>query len=54
MPCLFAAAYENDLGCQRRGRMWSSDLVELKMPRMSLTLDAVENIGLLPSLRRST
>ena len=32
--------------------MWSFALVEPKSPRMSLTLDAVENNGLSPSLRR--
>jgi len=32
--------------------MWSFALVEPKSPRMSLTLDAVENNALSPSLRR--
>ena len=32
--------------------MWSFALLEPKSPRMSLTLDAVENNRLSPSLRR--
>ncbi len=32
--------------------MWSFALVEPTRPRMSLTLDAVKNNGLSPSLRR--
>src|SRR5579859_4021301 len=52
--CLFwdTTADENELGYQRRRRMWSSALVAPESPRMSLTLDAVENNGLSPSLRR--
>lgn len=44
-------ANENGLGCRSRGRMRSVALVERESPRMSLTLDAVENNGLSPSLR---
>src|SRR5213082_1557620 len=51
-PFRGTTADENELGCYRRGRMSSSALVELKSPRMSLALDAVENNGLSPSLRR--
>src|SRR5437868_4750600 len=52
--CLFGGttANENGLGCQCRGRRWSSALVEPKSPRMSLILDALENNRLSPSLRR--
>src|SRR5579872_893359 len=52
--CLFwgTTEDENRLGCHRRGRMWSSALMEPKSPRMSLALDASENNGLSPSLRR--
>ena len=52
MSVLDTTADENELGYQRRRRMWSSALVEPESPRMSLTLDAVENNGLSPSLRR--
>ena len=34
-------ADENELGCHRRGRTWSSALMEPKSPRMSLALDAL-------------
>jgi hypothetical protein len=39
-------ADENGLGCHRRGRTWSSALMEPKSPRMSLALDASKNNGL--------
>src|ERR1700755_1529251 len=51
-PFRGTTANENGLGCQRRGRTWSWALVEPESQRMSLTLDAVENNGLSPSLRR--
>ncbi len=52
MPFLGTTAYETGLGYWRRGRMRSFALVEPESPRMSLTLDAVENNRLSPSLRR--
>ena len=53
MPSLGTTAYENGLGCQKPWtRMRSFALVEPRSPRMSSTLDAVENNGLSPSLLR--
>src|SRR5713226_1939327 len=43
MPSFGTTAYENGLGCRSRGRMRLFALVGPKSPRMSLTLDAVEN-----------